>query len=388
MKGMQIHPLSLKSIQQGHPWITKDEYSSKFPKEKNILKVFEPNSNKLLGTFIHDPKHPRVVARFWSSNPGSFDKQFLKKLSEALNKRKPLLDKRENIYLAFAEADGLPGLFIQKLGDNILIQYECFFWEELLEQIVSFYQRCEKILGVKNYWTQKRIPGEDKKHPIPYFENQESEVIVCEGDIKFKVKFNLNHDIGLYTDMSAIRDMLYNEFKSASTSLNLFSYTGAFSLMGLKHGHEVTSVDLSSKYMSWLEENIRINSFDEKKHNSMVMAGDKALKKFNEDKTRFDLIICDPPSFFTDKKKRKSSKDFYKENLNTLLNCLNKNGRAIIFLNTHQVNQKQFSNLVKDILKRIPDVRIEKQLFMSQDCKPLANFSEGNYLKCFILNKN
>ena len=75
---MEIHPISKKKLAAGHPWITKDEISERFDKSKDIILV------KPFGHFIHDPKHPRVVARFWSKDKCDFKKELSSRLSQAL----------------------------------------------------------------------------------------------------------------------------------------------------------------------------------------------------------------------------------------------------------------------------------------------------------------
>ncbi len=377
----KLHPDTLKSLKNLHPWVTKDKFSVRLPADQKLIELYDPGDERTLGTFIHDPNHPKVVARFWSKKKLSFMEEFSFRLKRSIEKRS-MIKNRENQYLVFGEADLLPGLFIQKLGGIVLIQYHCFYWEDYLEKIIKNL----KEYGLLNFWTQKRIPGEKKSAPTPYSKNLENEIVISENQIKFKLKFNLNHDIGLYTDMSSMRSEIAPYFKNSRNVLNLFSYTGAFSLMGLKENIKVSSVDISRNYMSWLEENIALNNFDNNLHQSIIKPCHKALEELQENNNQFDLIICDPPSFSTDKKKRKSVKDFYKEELSHILNLLSERGSAIIFLNTYQTSRSQFRNLIKSLLIGT-EFKINRELFMREDCSPLKNFPEGDYLKGLILGR-
>ena len=124
-----IHPISIKMLLQGNPWVTLDQYSEKFhPREKFVIAL---NRRKPFALLIHDPQHKSVRARLWSKE-GNFEKQiksfkqdFTKRLDEAFRLRKniKLLTHRNNFYLVFGEADKLPGLFIQFLNGEILIQF-------------------------------------------------------------------------------------------------------------------------------------------------------------------------------------------------------------------------------------------------------------------------
>lgn len=377
MKYPKLHPTSIKLLRQGHPWITEDKYSLAFPEGKELLVLGD--GDKSFGTFLHDPKHPKIKARFLTEKVSSLTKYLERQLKLAIAERSAKNYKRDNYYLCFSDADGLSGLYIQKLGQHILIQYHAYAWEKYIKRIIIFLK--ENNIGTY-YWKQMRIPGEQKVAPTnPGFDTP-LEPVIDEYGINLKLKFDLNHDIGVYTDMAAIRGQIDPYFKNKKKALNLFAYTGAFSLQALKHGAEVTSVDLSKTYMAWLEENIELNPSLPDKHTSVVTACDRFLNK-NQDK--FDLIISDPPSFSSNGKKRESSYDFYKKNWELLWDQLSVEGNLIVFLNTHSVTRDKFRKLIRDKTKGCG--HILRELRLSDDCPILAKFPEGDYLKGFVISK-
>ena len=271
------------------------------------------------------------------------------------------------------------GLYIQRLGQHILIQYHAFIWKKFIPSIVETL----KNRGFGDFYLeQMRIPGEQKKAPISLKQGAPQEAIIEEFGIKLKLIFNQNHDIGIYTDMSSIREDLFPFFKEGQNFLNLFSYTGAFSLMALKEKMTVTSVDLSKRYMSWLEENIKINNFEISRHQSIVKACDKML---STNKRKYEFILCDPPSFSSNGKKRLSSFDFYKNNWQLLWDSLSPGGVLVAFLNTHGIPRKKFKKLIENKTKR--GGKIIKELHLSKDCSSLNSFPESDYLKGFIIQK-
>ena len=132
----EIHSQTVKHLRLGHPWITKDEYTNKFPDKPGLIAT-SSKDRKSSWIFIGDPNHKSIKARFWGdySNAefkmNNFWNEFEGRLLESINFRKELsLDaERQNYYLTFGEADRLPGLFIMKLNEVILIQSYCSFWE-------------------------------------------------------------------------------------------------------------------------------------------------------------------------------------------------------------------------------------------------------------------
>lgn len=386
---MKIHPITLKKIDQGHPWITKDEFSEKWVSVAGLLKLYHPSSKKFLGTFLHDPKHPKVIARFWSHEENEhFNKSLLSRISEAIQKRSPHFNKRDNIFLCFGEGDQLPGLFIQKLGIHLLIQFQAFFWESFSDQLIDIFKDKAQTLEIHHIWIQKRLPGDQKSPPKIVWGKEKTSEVISEGAIKFNLKFNLGHDIGIYTDMASLRESFFPLFKNSKSLLNLFSYTGAFSLMGLSNNIPVTSVDLSKTYMNWLLENISLNEFDPNLHQAKITNCQKALKELADNNQSFDLLVCDPPSAFTDGKKRENALTFYQKNLLSMLKLLNPKGHAVIVLNTYNISWKKFKSTLLELLKNQPEFKIDSEVHLSKDCPTFKEFPEGDYLKSFIIKRN
>ncbi len=399
----EIHPTSVKMINQGNPWVTLDEYSEKFqPKEKFIIATADRKPFALL---IHDPQHKIVRGRLWAKG-GNLEKQAksfkadcTKRIDTAFRMRKTikLLEKRNNFYLVFGEADLLPGLFIQYLDGEILIQHYTYFWDKFENFILeTIMKKMRDVFDIDIYksqiWKQMRVDSDAHKagavcfDPNLSFKNLEVE----EYGVKYKLNLGSQYDIGLYTDMSSVREKMAPLFEKAGSVLNLYSYTGAFSLYALKNAAtEVTSVDLSEKYIEWLEENLALNEqFDTKGHTSMTMPVKDALKELNASGKKYDLIICDPPSSSSDGNKRTNALSDYEKIIPQINSLLSENGKAVVFLNTHKVNRKKFQFKIHDIIKA-KGLKLKTSTYygLNDDCPSMPKFPEGSYLKGFLLEK-
>jgi 23S rRNA (cytosine1962-C5)-methyltransferase len=301
-------------------------------------------------------------------------------------KRKSLNLQRENYYLVFGEVDQLPGLTILLLNQVILIQYHAYFWEPYLEFLITNLTR--KLPQIQSVYSQKRVVGENKTKPQHVWGDITDRFQVKESDISFNIRFDDNYDIGLYSDMSSFREKLKTLFKENFTCLNLFAYTGAFSLMALKNKMRTYSVDVSKKYLLWLEENITSNKFAADLHQSITKSCDKYIQRALDEKKNFDLIISDPPSFSSDGKKSKSSFDFYQENLDHLISLLSEKGHLVLFLNTHKIERKKFKKMLTDKIQTQPQIKLIQELYLDQDCAIMKKFPESDYLKGYVLKKN
>lgn len=394
-----IHPVSIKLLRQGHPWITSDNFSNRFPKQSEFIVAMDERKRPI-ALLIHDPHHRNVKARVWSTKfpfdreAQHFTASIQGRLDLAFDKRfqQKELKERENYYLVFGEADQLPGLFILKLKDRILVQFYTNFWNRYKSIIQTTLQEIFPEITDENIWYQLR--GETKQlQKLPQNSvdlDRKDEFHLAEFGIQYLIRLGLSYDHGLYTDMSSIRQIIKGYIKPQMKVLNLFSYTGAFSLWSLKLGaSSVVSVDLSPKYIEWLQHNLSLNpELDHTRHEAMNKSVEEALEEVHKEKRTFDLIICDPPSSSSDGEKRTSAIKAYKELLMKMDRVLANHGKLVIFLNTHQLNQDKFERTVKDYLIELKlDYKISSRLQLGQDCPTLKGFPEGSYLKGMVLEK-
>lgn len=391
-----IHPVSIKLLRQGHPWITADHFSNKFPRQSEFV-IATDDRKRPMALLMHDPYHKNVKARVWSTKfPFEREAQHFTagiqgRLDLAFEKRRGQKD-RENYYIVFGEADHLPGLHILRLKDRVLIQFYTGFWNRYKSTIQTTIQEVYPEIKDDNIWFQLR--GETKElQKLPQNaidKDRRDEFHLAEFGIQYLVRLGSSYDHGIYTDMSSIRDQLSKLIKPESSLLNLYSYTGAFSLWAMKLGAtHVVSVDLSPKYIEWLQQNIALNpELNHTQHEAIVSSVDDALNELNKEEKKFDVIICDPPSSSSDGEKRTSAIKAYKDLLLKMDKLLNPKGKLIVFLNTHQVTQEKFDRTLKDYLTELKlNYKMSSRLQLGQDCPTLKGFPEGSYLKGVVLEK-
>jgi 23S rRNA (cytosine1962-C5)-methyltransferase len=395
----QIHPVSIKLIRQGHPWITADSFSNRFPRQSEFVVALD-DRKRPMALMIHDPQHKNIKARLWTTKypfdqeAQHFTASVQARLDQALEKRAKLseLKERENYYLCFGEADQLPGLFILKLNDRILVQFFTSFWTPYKSIIQTTLQETFPEIQNDNVWFQLR--GETRElQKLPQNSTdplRRDEFHIQEFGLQYLIRLGSSYDHGLYTDMSSIRYVLQKNVQEGSKVLNLFSYTGAFSLWAMKLGaKEVVSVDLSPKYIEWLQQNIGLNpELNTSQHEALTMSVEDAIAKLKAEGRRFDLIICDPPSSSSDGEKRTSAIKNYKALLSQMDEVLEPKGKLVVFLNTHQVNAQKFDKTMQEYLAELKlNYKITMRLALGQDCPTLKGFPEGSYLKGLILEK-
>ncbi|HRG20022.1 MAG TPA: class I SAM-dependent methyltransferase [Saprospiraceae bacterium] len=191
------------------------------------------------------------------------------------------------------------------------------------------------------------------------------EFIVEEGGHSFIVNLSDYLDTGVFLDHRLTRAMVGQESLDKKV-LNLFAYTGTFSVYAAKGGaSEVTTIDLSNTYLQWARRNFELNGIDLQKQ--LFIACD-VMEWLNENKhVHYDLIVCDPPTF-SNSKKMDGIFDVQRDHVKLINQCLailNPGGRLYFSTNftkfrikTEELN----SSLIKDITRKTTPFDFEGKL--------------------------
>ncbi len=390
---VNLHPASCKYLKLGHPWITDDSYTKKFPKDAFFLIGVDEKNRQDVALLINDPLHKTVKARLWSLDKAEWTLDFKsvlsKRIKTAIELRKPFMLERENLFLINGESDGLPGLLVQQLKNELMIQYYAMFWKGQEADLIALLK--ENLPEIKDIWIQERNFDQAKAIRCINPLKNSSEFVLKEFGLNYQIKINQHYDFGIYSDMSAIRKNMRPYLQNKKSLLNLFSYTGAFSVFCLGMDFEnVVSVDLSPKYLSWLEENIALNpQLQKENHSSLCMPSERAMDKLQSERMKFEVIVCDPPSASSDGNKVSSAIKSYETLLVQMLELLDvEKGQIFAFLNTHTISWTKFEEKLKNIIdssKFKNQVIVGKRFKLSEDCTPLKGFHEGDYLKGFLI---
>ena len=185
---------------------------------------------------------------------------------------------------------------------------------------------------------------------------KKSEFIVEENKLKFIVNLSDYLDTGLFLDHRVTREKIKAEVKETKV-LNLFSYTGSFSVYAAAgDANEVVTVDLSKTYLGWAQRNMKLNEFADPSKYKFIHA-DVLQYLHTIPENYFDLVILDPPTF-SNSKRMEDILDIQRDHVKLINDCLLvlKPGGKIYF----STNYKKFvletasiqSSFIKDITKQ------------------------------------
>ena len=168
-----------------------------------------------------------------------------------------------------------------------------------------------KASGRSVYW--KRLDQHQKESPKHlYGEEVRGAFPIRENGLEFEVSFESGYSQGIFLDQRENRAEVMRRMAGGGKLLNLFSYTGGFSVAGAMGGGETTTLDLSAPYLEWAKRNFRMNGLDEGAQHFCKGDAFHWLRRFAKQGRLFDGIVIDPPTFSRDEKGKvfRVEKDF------------------------------------------------------------------------------
>lgn len=288
-----------QSVRRYHPWIFSGAIRQIHgnPAEGDLVDVYD-NKDGFLAIGHYQPGS--IAIRILSFENVLPDTGFFReKIRKAISYRKSLgiiSNPEINVYrLIHGEGDGLPGLIVDYYDGVAVMQNHSlgFFrirheiasilMEQMKGEIVAVYDKSESTLP-----HMSGVSGTNE-----FLCGSSSPVIVTENGYKFKIDWTTGQKTGFFIDQRENRKLLsmYSDQKSV---LNMFGYTGGFSVYAMKNAKMVHTVDSSSPAIELANENIRLNYGADPRHEAFQA---DAFGFLNNIRDQYDLIILDPPAF-------------------------------------------------------------------------------------------
>jgi 23S rRNA (cytosine1962-C5)-methyltransferase len=288
-----------QSVKRYHPWIFSGAIKKIYgnPVEGDIVYVFD-NKDAFLAVGHYQPGS--IAVRIISFEEVIPDIGFFReKIRKAIDYRQSIgisSDPDINVFrLIHGEGDGLPGLIVDFYNGVAVIQLHSVGFYRIREEIVSVLVELmnDRIVAVydKSESTLPHMAGINGVNGFLY--GNSGPVIVTENGFRFKIDWKTGQKTGFFIDQRENRKLLagYTEKKSV---LNMFGYTGGFSVYAMRNATLVHTVDSSFPAIELANENIGLNYGDDSRHQAFQV---DAFEFLNNIKDKYDVIILDPPAF-------------------------------------------------------------------------------------------
>ena len=299
---LRLNPGQGRRLRAGAPWVFSNEIAMK-PEYRQMppggLVRLEGDDGARFGTFMFNP-HSLIAARLLDRDPAAnIDVDWLRqRLRAAIALRERVCDTPFH-RLVHAEADGLPGLVIDRYDDVAVLQANTAGMDRLTPLIVEALTGLLPLRAVvaRNDSAARRQEGLAESVALLFGTDATAEVV--EGGVRFPVDPLGGQKTGWYFDQRPNRDRVAALAKDARV-LDVFCHVGAFGLRcALGGASDVTLVDSSASTLAQAETAAALNGVADRVHIRRDDAFDAMTALAGE---RFDIVVCDPPAFARSRK--------------------------------------------------------------------------------------
>lgn len=380
------------SLLRKHPWVFSGAVQNVNPKPKTGETVLIATaSGEAVAVGAYSAKS-QIRVRVWSFNPSEeIDAGFFReRLQAAFYKRRQFkLEEQTNaLRLVNAEADGLPGLIVDRYDEFIVMQILSAgmeYWKNTIVQLLQeelkpagIYERSDADVRKKEGLRQRkgRLTGEEPPDKIEIKEN----------DLRFWVDVKNGHKTGFYLDQRENRALL-RQLAAGKEVLNCFAYTGGFGLSAAGgQAEHIVNVEAVGDLVEQTAANVALNGFDARRFEHIKGDVFQVLRNFADQGRTFDVIVLDPPKFADRQSNLARAGRGYKDINFQAFKLLKPGGYLFTFSCSGLMKPDLFRKIVSDAaLDAGRNAQILRFLSQAADHPIVLNIPESEYLKGLLL---
>ena len=383
----------------GHPWIYEGEILSAPDCENGVLADAVSEKGRYLGTgFVS--RESKIRLRLISRNANDrFDEAFWRRrIQYAWDYRKTVMGEEDLncCRVIFGEADGFPGLTVDRFSDLLVTQTLSVGIERLKpllfpllaevlrsdgQEIRGIYERNDAAIRALEGLEQGKgwfpLPGET----LP----ESTRTEICENGIFYGVDVENGQKTGFFLDQKYNR-LAVAKLAGGRRVLDCFTHTGSFALNAARGGAEhVTAVDVSESAVEMARANARRNGLEERMDFLAADVFELLPRLLEQGGHPYDLIILDPPAFTKSRRTVDSAQRGYKEINFRALRLLPRGGYLATASCSHFMPSEQFEKMLRSAAR---DAGVELRQIEARQQAPdhpiLWNVPETDYLKFYL----
>ncbi|MDQ0572300.1 23S rRNA (cytosine1962-C5)-methyltransferase [Variovorax paradoxus] len=404
MKTLRLKPGKERSLQRRHPWIFESAIARGGADSGETVRV-ESHEGVFLAWAAFSPIS-KIRARAWSFvETQRIDAAFLASVCARAVAGRALFDlQSDGVRLVHGEADGLPGLIVDRYGDTLVAQFLSAGVERWKAAIAD---ALLAATGLQKLYERSDASGREREglKPVTGWLRGEgsTEITIREHGWKLSLDIATGHKTGFYLDQRDSRQRFAElaQHRRFRRVLNCFCYTGGFTvaaLAGLQaagalEGAELLSVDSSQPALEKARANLALNGFGGGEGSGLKTEFldanvNTVLREFIEQGRTFDAIVLDPPKFAPTAAHAERAARAYKDINRLALKLLEPGGVLLTFSCSGGISADLFHKIVASAgIDAQVDGYIAERLGAAPDHPMTIEFPEGEYLKGLVVVK-
>ena len=376
-----------RSLKRRHPWVFSGAIARVVgdPGPGDTVDVRSADG-ELLARAAYSP-HSQIRARAWTFRDEPVDEALIaRRLEAAIAARGgPAAGGPEGACrLVYAEADGLPGVIVDRYADTLVIQLATAGAERWRSPIANL---LPAVTGVQRVWERsdvevRALEGLEPRVGPLAGEEPPPRIAVREGGLRLWVDVHHGHKTGLYLDQRNNRGRV-GELAAGRTVLDAFCYSGGFTVHALAGGAaSVLAVDASADALAMTRANLELNGLAAETCELVEGNVFEVLRGLRDRGRTFDLIVLDPPKFAATASQRERAARGYKDINLLAFKLLEAGGVLATFSCSGAIGGELFQSIVAGAaLDAGVEAQVVERLGQPADHPVLLSFPESEYLK-------
>ena len=373
-------------IANGHPWVYSNEVEkvSGSPSPGDTVDVRQGNT--FIGKGTYNP-HSAILVRILSRKNEPIDKSFFAaQIARALNYRKEFLKGEISFRVVFGEADGLPGLIVDKFADYLVMQINSLSMDKWRNDLVDVLAQVVHPKGIYTKDDEKSARKEQFTAQAGWILGTGPDLIPFETNGLRFLSDTRGQKTGFFLDQR-LNAAVTGNYAENKTVLDAFSYTGNFGLHALKgNARFVRFVDYSPRAIEVLKETLSLNNIDPGRYEIFNDDTFEYLRDLHKAGEEFDLVIIDPPSLAKARGSKQNALKGYRELNLRALKILQPGGLLSTSSCTQIIYEEDFRKMLYSAAENTGrQVSIIHKGMQPPDHPVVLNIFETEYLQHYLL---
>jgi len=392
MKTIRLRAAKERSLLRRHPWVFESSIERGKADLGETVRV-EGHDGRFLAWAAYSPES-KIRLRAWSfDEQDRIDAAFMQgRVARAVALRDRLALPSDGVRLVHGEADGLPGLVVDRYADTLCAQFLSAGierWKGVLTDALVKASGAARLYE-RSDTSSRTLEGFDPQTGWRHGSGS-TELTIREHDWQLTLDVAEGHKTGYYLDQRDNRRLFaeaVGRFASRRV-LNCYAYTGGFSIAALAGGaNEVVSVDSSAPALARADRHVQLNGFGSERHRSIDADVNRTLREALEAGRRYDAIVLDPPKFAASAAHAERAARAYKDINRLAFQLLEPGGVLFTFSCSGGIAVDLFHKIVAGAgLDAGIDGLIYARLGAAPDHPMTVTFPEGEYLKGLVVIK-
>ncbi|MCW5849276.1 MAG: class I SAM-dependent rRNA methyltransferase [Anaerolineae bacterium] len=384
-----LKPGKEKPVRNAHPWVFSGAIArvEGQPRDGDVVDVADAGGAFLARGFYNRQSQLTVRLFAWDEDETLDGRWLRERIAQALAWRQRCTPPDTNAYrVVFSEADGVPGLIVDRYTDVLTVQLSTLGLErrkaEVVEALVDVLQP-RAIVERADAESREREGLTASQGPL--WGKPPAEIEMVEAGLRFVVDLRGGQKTGFYLDQRVNRARVAAYCQGARV-LNAFAYTGAFAVYAARAGAEqVVNVDTSAEALALAERHMTLNGFDRPQDEYIVGDVFQVLRAYRDRGEAFDVIILDPPKFAHSAGQVERATRGYKDINLQALRLLRPEGMLATFSCSGLISADLFQKVLfgASVDARRP-AQIVERLTQAPDHPVRLSFPESEYLKGLV----